>query len=84
LLDFKVALPRLLEILKITLDNVIHLYYISLAMKPKDIPEVITFRPNPEDRELLSSLIRMLKPRQMSMLIRKGLQLLLEKEQAKQ
>lgn len=53
-------------------------------MKPKDIPEVITFRPNPEDRELISDLVRLMKPRQMSMLIRKGLQCLLEKEQAKQ
>lgn len=52
-------------------------------MKPKDIPEVVTFRPNPEDRELIGELVRLLKPRQMSMLIRKGLQCLLEKEQAK-
>ena len=52
-------------------------------MKPKDIPEVITFRPNPEDRELISKLMQLLKPRKMSMLIRQGLQCLLEKEQTK-
>lgn len=53
-------------------------------MKAKDIPEVIPFRPNPEDRETIASLVRLLKPRKMSMLIRKGLECLLEKEQAKQ
>jgi hypothetical protein len=52
-------------------------------MKPSDVPEVIPFRPNPEDRELISSLVRLLKPRKMSMLIRQALQCLLEKEQSK-
>jgi hypothetical protein len=51
--------------------------------KTENIPEVIPFRPNPEDRQMISELLQLLKPRKMSMLIRKALECLLEKERAK-
>jgi hypothetical protein len=52
-------------------------------MKQRGIPEVIPFRPNPEDRQLISALVKIRKPRKMSMLIREALQCLLDKLQAK-
>lgn len=49
----------------------------------KRLPAIIAFRLTPEDRVLIAQLIKIIKPRKMSMLIRKGFEALLEKHQPK-
>jgi Arc/MetJ-type ribon-helix-helix transcriptional regulator len=52
-------------------------------MKPKDVPEIIPFRPTPEDRPMIKRLIQRRKPKNMSALIRDGLKNLDEQDRAK-
>lgn len=53
-------------------------------MKNKEIPQIIPFRPMPEDKPMIKRLIQRRKPKNMSVLIRDGLKRLDEEQQAKQ
>lgn len=64
--------------------------YVSIARLKKqmltksDIPEVLSYRANAQDRDTIWQLIQRRNPRKLSALIRDALAELLEKEQKKQ
>lgn len=57
--------------------------YIDDVLKKSDIPEVLSYRINAQDRETIWQLILRRDPRKLSALVRDALEDLLEKEQAK-